>query len=102
MFLAACEAALTGAEHGPGALDLYLQTKGPDPIPMVGDAVPGGSLGVRQVIYDHAPQSSDAGELEQKWEGCECLGVPPPGAVLSSHPSQEMGVMVREESQKLL
>lgn len=40
------------------------------------------------MICDHGPQRSDRGELEQKCEGCECFGVSPLGAVLSSQPSQ--------------
>lgn len=85
-FPATCEAALAGAEHGLGALAPYPQTEGPDPQTHGwGDSLLGGILGVWWVIYDHSPQSSGMGELEQKGGKAVSALVCPPGAALTPH-----------------
>lgn len=98
IFLAMCEASLARAGYGPGALAPYSQTEGQDSLfHRVG-------LHARRQLEglagDHNPQNSDTEELGQKQEGCECPGVPPQGAGLSSHPSRERaGWKVWEEPQ---
>lgn len=86
IFLATCEATLAGAGYRRGALAPYLQTEGQDsPFHRLGLH---GRRRLKGLVGDHSPQNSYPEERGQKQEGCECPGVPPQRAGLSSHPSQ--------------